>query len=299
MAATLVEEAHVPDGGVFTSHAGRSLAPLLRGEALAPRELYFETYFPRLHFGWSELVGLAQERWKYVEAPGALDAEQRARAELHAPRTDPRESDDRAAAEPDECRALGAALAGLRLALATNAAPSARRTQSSGELDALAALGYGGADVLAHLPGADEVPQPGRDPRLVVGAVTLLNQVRVLANAGRFDESAAALARLVALDPGAVMVDEARGDQALARGRHGERAAFEEAAAAFGSACEREPGRRGLWLRRFEALKALDRLAEALACLDRALELAPPTPEFTRALDELAREVARRAQSGG
>jgi arylsulfatase A-like enzyme len=296
VAATLVDEAGVPDGGIFTSRSGRSLAPLLRGSTLPPRELYFETYFPRLHFGWSELVGLARAEWKYVEAPGAEPA---VRAELYEPRSDPREERERAAAEPELCRELGTSLQSVRHALAANAAPSTRRTQSAGELDALAALGYGGADALARVPGADEAAQPGRDPRRVVGAVTLLNQVRALAGAGRFDESAAALARLAALDPGAVMVDEARGDQALARGRRGERAAFEEAAAAFAAACELEPGRRGLWLRRFEALKALDRLAEALACLDHALELAPATPEFRRARDELAREVERRKAKGG
>src|SRR5688572_14957766 len=101
VAATLVELAGIEDGGVFGSHAGRSLVPLLHGEELAPRELYLETCFPRLHFGWSELVGLANAEWKYVEAPGARDADGSARAELHSPRTDPAERSDLSAARPE------------------------------------------------------------------------------------------------------------------------------------------------------------------------------------------------------
>ena len=295
VAATLVELAAIEDGGTFSSRAGRSLVPLLHGEALAARELYFESFFPRLHFGWSELVGLAGEDWKYVEAPGARAEDESVRAELFAPRADPSERADQSTARADVTRALGNDLRDLRVRLESSAAPRARRTQTQGELDELAALGYGGADVLAELPGAEAAPEPGRDPRLVVEAVRLLNQVRAQAGAGEFEAAAEAVGRIEALQPGEVLVHEARGDYHLARGRNGARAELEQAALEFAAANELEPGRRGLWLRRFEVLKALGRLEEALACLDRAFDLAPPTPEFIQARDELR----RRLESGG
>jgi arylsulfatase A-like enzyme/predicted Zn-dependent protease len=49
---------------------GRSLLPLLFGK---DREgvptAYAETYYPRLHYGWSELQAFYREDWKYVQAP--------------------------------------------------------------------------------------------------------------------------------------------------------------------------------------------------------------------------------------
>ena len=37
---------------------GRDLAPALAGRVEAPRSVYAETYYPRLHFGWSDLQAL-------------------------------------------------------------------------------------------------------------------------------------------------------------------------------------------------------------------------------------------------
>jgi tetratricopeptide (TPR) repeat protein len=82
-----------------------------------------------------------------------------------------------------------------------------------------------------------------------------------------------------------------RGDFHLARGRSGARADLERAAAEFAAATELMPGRRGLWLRRSEALERLGRRAEALECIDHALALAPPMPAFLAAREELRRRV--------
>ena len=295
VAATLVALARVDDGGAFSRQAGVSLVPLLERHRVEPRALYFETFFPRLHFGWSELVGLAREEWKYVEAPGARERDGQAVAELYVPATDAAERAECSALRPELVQALAADLHGLRQSLDASPAPSTRHAHSAGELEALAALGYGGADVLARLPSANEVPQPGRDPRRVVGAVKLLNQVRGLAGAGQFEAAEQALLELERLEPGAVLVHEARGDLCLARGRSGARLELTRAAEEFAAASALEPGRRGLWLRRFEALRMLGRTAEALECLDRALELAPPTAELVEARAELQRRV----QAGG
>src|SRR6185295_2875667 len=35
----------------------------------APREIYAETFYPRLHFGWSELTSLIRDRYHYIDAP--------------------------------------------------------------------------------------------------------------------------------------------------------------------------------------------------------------------------------------
>jgi choline-sulfatase len=59
---------------------GESLVPLMRGETrrdVPPS--YAESWYPRLHFGWSELRGIRVGEWKYIAAP---------RPELYDLRTD-------------------------------------------------------------------------------------------------------------------------------------------------------------------------------------------------------------------
>jgi len=282
-AATLVELAGIEDDGRFTQHGGLSLVPLLAGRELPERSLYFETLFPRLHYGWSELFGLERAGWKYVEAPGA------GRAELHRPSADPHELQELAAREPERVAELQRTLGELRLVLEAQSFEGTSHAPSEAELEALAALGYGGVDAEATIPRADAVPEEGRDPRQVIEAVRMVNQVRGLASSGRFEEAARALAALEGLAPGEIVTSEARGDYHLARGRTGDAQELERAATAFARATELKPGRRGLWLRRSEALERLGRLDEALQCVDRALALAPLTPEF-----EARREALRR-----
>ncbi len=48
---------------------GVSLVPALGGGALAPRELYAESFAPLLDFGWSPLRSVRREGLKYVAAP--------------------------------------------------------------------------------------------------------------------------------------------------------------------------------------------------------------------------------------
>jgi len=49
---------------------GKSLLPLIMKKNLIHERLaYSETYFPRYHFGWSELISLRNSRYKYIQAP--------------------------------------------------------------------------------------------------------------------------------------------------------------------------------------------------------------------------------------
>lgn len=52
------------------SYQGESLLPLLFGGKVRKKDIaYTETYYPRIHFGWSELKGIYSEEWKYINAP--------------------------------------------------------------------------------------------------------------------------------------------------------------------------------------------------------------------------------------
>jgi arylsulfatase A-like enzyme/tetratricopeptide (TPR) repeat protein len=58
------------DADVPPAVQGQSLVPLLKGrEGEAGAAAYSETFFPRYHYGWSELRSLRQGRFKFIDAP--------------------------------------------------------------------------------------------------------------------------------------------------------------------------------------------------------------------------------------
>ncbi len=78
----------------------------LAAAAQAPaRRILSETFFPRIHFGWSELASLLEGRWHYIEAP---------KPEIYDIETDPAEKNNRIAEKPDALRALRADLLNRR-----------------------------------------------------------------------------------------------------------------------------------------------------------------------------------------
>jgi arylsulfatase A-like enzyme/Flp pilus assembly protein TadD len=94
----------VPPAGTFS---------LLEAGPQGPaRRILSETFFPRIHFGWSDLSSLLEGRWHYIEAP---------RPEIYDLVTDPGEKNDRIAERPDALRALRADLLARRAAYETPA----------------------------------------------------------------------------------------------------------------------------------------------------------------------------------
>lgn len=67
VAPTMAALAGIP----MTKIDGESAVPLIRGSA-APRDpapSYAETFYPKWHFGWSELKSVRVGDWKYIDAP--------------------------------------------------------------------------------------------------------------------------------------------------------------------------------------------------------------------------------------
>jgi choline-sulfatase len=119
---TLAEAAGVPG---FTRPEGTR--SLLDPPGAPPRRILSETFFPRIHFGWSDLSSLFDGRWHYIEAP---------RAEIYDVAADPGEKTNRLAEKPDALRSM-LAEAGKRKPV----------YESAGDLDPearkkLASLGY-------------------------------------------------------------------------------------------------------------------------------------------------------------
>jgi arylsulfatase A-like enzyme/Tfp pilus assembly protein PilF len=157
---------------------GQSLLTLPGPEKPA-RRIYAETFFPRLHYGWSDLASLIEGRFHYIHGPTP---------ELFDLAADPGEKRDVLAGERR-------AYAGLRQALdkydRTLAAPSQVDAETARKL---AALGYAGR---AHLGAAGNLP----DPRTKRGVLLALQKAKVETSARRFGDCAATLRKVVEADP--------------------------------------------------------------------------------------------------
>lgn len=117
---------------------GRSLLSLIEGQGESKEvPIYAESWYPRLHFGWSELRTIQVGRFKYIEAP---------RPELYDLQNDPGETVNLV----DQRRVLAGQLAGELGGLEQHHRSGAREVTPDTSIDPetrhrLAALGYIGA----------------------------------------------------------------------------------------------------------------------------------------------------------
>ncbi len=166
---------------------GRSLRPLLEGTGtLADTGIYSEALYSRYHFGWSELYGLTDARYRMIRAP---------RDELYDLERDPKEAASIAAERPQVRQAMRSALDTL-IARAPIGAPSAVTDE---DRQRLAALGYVGAGSNAplSLPG-DSLA----DPKDKVHVLEKYRHATDLAGDLRFAEATTLYREVLADDPG-------------------------------------------------------------------------------------------------
>lgn len=196
LAPTLLELAGVSGSPEL---AGRSLLPLARGLAADAERgpLLAETFYPRIHFGWSELSSALDWPWHYVRGP---------RPELYDLAADPTERHDLASEHRGIVRRLDRLLAET---ISPLEAPAAASGEALAELRALGYLG-GGAR-----PGA-EGPLPHPADR--VGILRDLDDAIGDLGAGRVDAAITGFQEIVAREPGLVDAREYLGRARAAAG---------------------------------------------------------------------------------
>jgi len=155
---------------------GATLVPAMRGEPL-DLVAFAETWFPRYHYGWSELMAIRDGRYKFILAP---------KRELYDVVADPHEqhdlSKDEAARATAAERALRKMLDGVSAAAAL---PGPQRIDPQvGER--LRALGYVGSSSARYLEDRMRA-----DPKDRVHLYNLLKAAATDSAAGRIDESIA------------------------------------------------------------------------------------------------------------
>ena len=280
LAPTLLELSGLAVEG-FETHGARSLVPTFTDVDVAPAPILMEALYPRLHEGWSELLGLELDGWQYVVAPGARAPDGTPAAELFDVRLG--QLTNLVTSEPARAAELAATLETLMARLAPREPFGSRPGIGSEGADITAgldALGYTGLDLEARVPEPDA---PGLDPRRVIRAAVVLSLLPTYLEQQQFALAEAELEVVRALDPEGILIAEGEGLLAMARAAAapgGDEAQLARARAAFATATERAPGRRGLWTRLAEAEEALGEYEAALLHCRRALSLAPPTQKL-------------------
>ena len=151
------------------SLAGMSLIDLAQTETQTDRTIYSETFYPRLHLGWSQLRSLIDSRHHYIESPAP---------ELYDVAGDPRETRNIRGERRREANAFAVSLSQIPLNL------QYQGNVSSEERARLAALGY-----LSGAPA--ETSGPLRNPRDHIQVLARIQQTFVLNQQGRYRESVA------------------------------------------------------------------------------------------------------------
>ena len=141
---------------------GINLGPLLRGEALQPRELYAESFAPLLDFGWSALRTVRAGQFKYIAAP---------RPELYDLAVDPSESTNIVKVSPQRADALDERT--LKISPATLDAGVTIDSETAGRLQALGYVsGRPGAPGAARADPKDRRELAARLAQVTSGELT-------------------------------------------------------------------------------------------------------------------------------
>jgi arylsulfatase A-like enzyme/Tfp pilus assembly protein PilF len=234
---------------------GASLLPLARGERLS-LIAQSESWYPRYHYGWSELRSVQDGRFKYIRAP---------RPELYDLGQDPREESDLSQREAARLTALDQALSGAVARHANAAAAKGPQSIDAETEERLAALGYVGGSVSArHLE-----ERPRGDPKDKIGLYNLIKLAGSASAAGRVDEAIATVRKALAEDPEIVEAYMLLGNFLAKAERH------RDAIAAYRDALARDPEHQGALFSLAVAYKDRGQLEEARLGLERARQLDP------------------------
>jgi arylsulfatase A-like enzyme/cytochrome c-type biogenesis protein CcmH/NrfG len=160
---------------------GTSLLGVLE-EGRPARRAYSETFYPRLHFGWSDLSSLIDGRWHYIEGPDP---------ELYDLVADPKETRNLLRGEVQERRVYAEMRSELSKFDRELAPPAAVDEETR---QAMIALGYVGSS-----GGTTDGPLP--DPKSRIGALADLKVGFRHSSKGEHREATAAFRRVLETNP--------------------------------------------------------------------------------------------------
>jgi arylsulfatase A-like enzyme/tetratricopeptide (TPR) repeat protein len=256
---------------------GVSLRPLARGERLS-LVAHSESWYPRYHYGWSDLQTIQDGRFKYIRAP---------RPELYDLAADPGETNDLSGRDTTRVLAMERALAGhLEQTESASAAKGPQSVDAETE-ERLAALGYvGGGGGGRHLED-----RPRGDPKDKIGLYVLMKRAGSSAADGRVEEAIAQVRRALDQDPEIV-------EAYMLLGNFEKKAKNpERAIEAYRKALALDPEHQGALFSLAVTYKEQGRLMEARVGLERARELDPRNGKVLWQLADLFMRLRQPAEA--
>ena len=234
---------------------GADVMPLARGQHLG-LVAHSESWYPRYHYGWSELRAIQDGRFKLIRAP---------RSELYDLATDPREERDRATEPGSRLEVFGRALDEFESRTARADAPEGPRPIDSETEERLAALGY-----VAGSISSKKIDGPARgDPKDKIELYNLMKEAAALSGENKIDEAIAAVRQALDKDPEIVEAYMLLGNFYKKQKRPA------EAIDAYRAALERDSEHQNALFSLALAYKDEGRLDEARVGFERARELDP------------------------
>jgi len=269
---------------------GTSFIPLVLGRAPKARRLaYSESYFPRYHYGWSELKSVSSLEYRYVRAPIP---------EVYDLVRDPGERKNIFYDKRDIAEAFEKKLKDMEDRLAGKGVdPLAPQELDDDTREKLQALGYvGGFTSPSKLKGAGPLPDP-KD------RILLYNRIKLAEAASadkKLDEAKALIDGVIAEDPRVMEALQVRARLFLELGQP------EDAIRDCRTALEIDPNYDAAVLTLAQAYRKIKKWDEAIAGYERIIQLDPrdATPhvnlgeiyldrkEFDRAIDHLHKALA-------
>jgi arylsulfatase A-like enzyme/Tfp pilus assembly protein PilF len=235
---------------------GTSLTPLLENESNDLGLLaYSESFYPRHHYGWSELKSVRNGALQYIDAP---------RPELFDVRADPHQTKNLAPQRAATVRELKTALDEMVARYGVEGIDEKGPESLDPEAQAqLAALGYlGGASKIKIDPG-----RPLPDPKDKIGLFNLIKEAGADSSEDKIDEAMAKIEKVLAEDPDILEAYYIRGNLFTKKKE------LEKALAAYQDALARDPEYKSALFGLATTYQELGRTADAEVGFRRILEL--------------------------
>ncbi len=253
---TLCEVLGLPVPGAVQ---GQSLLPLIAGrKPLKDREAYSESYYPRYHYGWSELKSLRTSGYKFVQAP---------RPELYDLTLDPREKDNIFSRESTLAEKFARNLERLEQKMSRKGIENRGPQQLDADSrEKLMALGYiGGFTSGTKLSQTENLGDP-KDK------ILLFNKIKMAEGASsnqEYDKALSLLDQVITEDSRIMEARQVRANIYLQLDR------AEEAAEECKEALKVDPDYNAAIFTLAQAYKKLGKYEEAIAGFERAAQLDP------------------------
>jgi arylsulfatase A-like enzyme/Tfp pilus assembly protein PilF len=251
---------------------GRSLVPLLAGgRAGADRMAYSESYYPRYHYGWSELKSLRTARYQYIQAP---------RPELYDIVRDPMERTNIFGQNSSQAERFIKEMKRIEERSRARGDESKAPRQLDGDtMEKLKALGYvGGFTSSSKLSRSTGLA----DPKDKIHLYNKLKQAEGDSANREYDDALKKLNEVIAEDPGIMEARQVRGQIYTELDR------YEEAVGECRAALEIDPEYSAAIFTMAQAYRKLKKFEEAAAGFRRLIQLDPKDPKPYMNLGEIS-----------